>query len=145
LWLNKIFLIQNSQNRRNLSLFIVCLVIIPFVLMYHINYVTKIDLVEWLKQKLLQNIGLFFHFRNAEYSKLYSFSFSASNRILKLCFKLSIIVQKQNVIHRWAHTASSLSSDANFFICALAVPLTSQNVNGLVIEAKFLANPLAVT
>jgi len=31
-WLNKILLIRNSQNRRNLSLFIAWLVIIPFVL-----------------------------------------------------------------------------------------------------------------
>jgi len=57
-----------------------------------------------LKQKMLQNIGLFFHFQNAEYSQIiYSFSFSASYRMLKLCFKFSIIVQKQNVIKlaRW--------------------------------------------
>jgi len=45
--------------------------------------------------------------------------------------------------HRWAHTASPLISEANFFISALAVLLTSQDVNGLVIEAKFfLTNPL---
>jgi len=46
--------------------------------------------------------------------------------------------------HRWAHTASPLISKANFFISALAVPLTFQDVNRLVIEAKFFsqsANP----
>jgi len=37
LWLNKIFLIRKSQNRRNLSLFIAWLVIIPFVQEYHIK------------------------------------------------------------------------------------------------------------
>jgi len=37
-WLNKIFLIRNSQNRLDLSLFIAWWVIIPFVLVYHINY-----------------------------------------------------------------------------------------------------------
>jgi len=37
LWLNKIFLILNSQNHRNLSLFNVWLVIIPFVQEYHIK------------------------------------------------------------------------------------------------------------
>jgi len=35
-----------------------------------------------------------------------------------------------------------LISEANFFIRALAVPLTSQDVNGLDIKAKFLANLL---
>jgi len=38
-----------------------------------------------------------------------------------------------------------LISKANFFISALAVPLTSYDVNGLIIEAKFCsqsANPL---
>jgi len=45
-------------------------------------------------------------------------------------------------MHRWAHTASPLISKANIFISALAVSLTSQNVNGLAIEAKFFANPL---
>jgi len=34
-------------------------VIISFVLVYHTNYETKIGLVDRLKQKLLQNIGLF--------------------------------------------------------------------------------------
>jgi len=38
---------------------------------------------------------------------------------------------------RWGHTASLLISEANFFSSALAVPLTSQDINGLVIEAKF--------
>jgi len=49
--LNNIFLIRNSQNRRNLSLFIAWLVINPFVLVYHINYWTKIDLylTSWSK------------------------------------------------------------------------------------------------
>jgi len=49
--------------------------------------------------------------------------------------------------HRWAHTASPLISEANFFIYALAVPLTSQNVNGLVTKANFFrqtANPLEI-
>jgi len=32
-----------------------------------------------------------------------------------------------------------LISEANFFVSALAVPLTSRNVNGLVIEAKFFS------
>jgi len=35
-----------------------------------------------------------------------------------------------------------LISETNFFISALAVSLTSQNVNGLVIEVKFFTNPL---
>jgi len=36
-------------------------------------------------------------------------------------------------------SASPLISEANFFISALAVLLTSQDVNGLVIEAKFFS------
>jgi len=39
-------------------------------------------------------------------------------------------------IAAWARTVP-LISEANFFISALAVPLMSQGVNGLVIEANF--------
>jgi len=38
---------------------------------------------------------------------------------------------------RWAHTANPLINDANYFISALAVSLTSQDINGLVIETNF--------
>jgi len=41
--------------------------------------------------------------------------------------------------HRWAYTASPLISEANFFISALAVLLTSQGINRLVIKAKFFS------
>jgi len=39
----------------------------------------------------------------------------------------------------WAHTASPLISEANFYISALAVLLMPQDINGLVIEAKFFS------
>jgi len=42
-------------------------------------------------------------------------------------------------LHTWAHTASLLISEANFFISALALSLTSQDVNGLIIEANFFS------
>jgi len=42
-------------------------------------------------------------------------------------------------LHWRAHTASPLISEANFFISTSAIPLTSQDVNGLVIEAKFFS------
>jgi len=49
------------------------------------------------------------------------------------------VISAHTSTYRWVHTTSPLISEANFFISALAVPLTSQDVNGMVIEANFFS------
>jgi len=58
---------------------------------------------------------------------------------------MKLALQLHWYIHRWVHTASPLISNASFIISALEVSLTFQDVDGLVIDAKFFsqsANPL---
>jgi len=62
-----------------------------------------------------------------------SLSASLKFNFFQVQFKITFI------IGAWAHTANPLIIETNFFISALAVPLTSQDVNGLVIEAKFFS------
>ena len=45
-------------------------------------------------------------------------------------------------VQRRGQISNPVISEANIFISGLAVPLTFKSVNGLVIEANFLANPL---